>query len=165
MSGLRVSMLQSSSWWFQIYSVLKWCSCLWLFLDKSFSHPESYGSDPETHVAAVWVPSDTQTQLSPCVLFAFYCSVPTCHPPFLFFKLHLTTFPSAGYCTASLLVGSFLMSASQWSEYWIHLADVPSQTEYCAGLFSGGVRGSSLSLSLTPPVPVVLVFLLSHSQD
>lgn len=50
-----VSTLQTFSWWFQIYSVLKWCSCLWHFLDRCFCPPESYGSDPETHVALVWV--------------------------------------------------------------------------------------------------------------
>lgn len=53
--GLRVSTLQCFSRQFQIYPVLTWCSCLWLFLDRCFSASESCGSDPMTHVALVWV--------------------------------------------------------------------------------------------------------------
>lgn len=67
-------------------------------------------------------------KLSPQILF--YSGISACHLYFLFFKLHLTTFLSAGYCTESLVMGSFLISALQWSEYWIHLVTLFSQTSF-----------------------------------
>lgn len=95
-------------------------------LDRCFSPPEFNGSDLETHVAL----TSYSVTLGHSFLLRFSLSLHhSCLPSsFLFSKLYLTTFLPAAYCAVSLLIGSFLMSTSQLSECWIHLATAPSQT-------------------------------------
>lgn len=129
MSRLTVSTLQSFSWWFPIYSVIKWCSCSMAFPRQVFQSSGVSWFTPRLLQLYSLSYLVTQTQLSPQILF--YSRIPTCHPYFLFFKLHLTTFLSLGYCTENLVIGSFLVSALPWSKYWYWIkVTLSSQTSF-----------------------------------
>lgn len=145
MSRLRVSALQSFSWWFPIYSVIKWCSCSMAFPRQVFQ--SSGVSWFRLRLLQLYSLSYlvTQTQLS--LQIFFYSRIPAYHPYFPFFKLHLTRFLSVGYCTESLVMGSFFVSALQWSEYWIHLVTLSTQTSFRSELLIPSPR-LSLPLSL-----------------